>query len=228
MRQAPLLVVLATLSACVIERPVVVIPAGPALSLAPRAPDCAIEFYRVKPLERPFDEVATLRFEAAHPNTNAQEAQEAQEALRRQACAVGADAVVVTRELLSGTMIGVAVSYRDVREQHRAEAALRRESQAEFEKLVAEERQRLPGLPPGFIPARVRESTMLRADNGDAVDEVAAAAQVWVSQDVSAGWRRAFVPGGKEGWVRDRLLELRAPPTPSVSSGSRLPEGTNR
>ncbi len=187
-----------------------VTPSGAELSIAPRPPGCRVEFYRAKPPERPFDEVATLHYESIGGTT----VDQAQEAMREKACAVGADAVVVTRDLVLGSMVGVAISYRDAREKHRVDAALRRAAQVEFDKQMAERRRQWPGVPDGFVPARVVAPSLIYAlaDRRAHVEgDLAPGAEVWVDPKPSDGWRRVFVTAGKRGWIEDGAVEPRVP-----------------
>ncbi len=133
-------------------------------------------------------------------------------------------------DLAFGSMIGVAVSFRGEREKHRMEAALRRTAQAEFDEKLAEERKRVPGVPAGFVPARVREGTTLYAlpeRRADVVAYLGAGTETWVSPKPSSGWRRAFVPGGEAGWVEDAQVELRGPAAPNLPAASEPPRGTS-
>jgi hypothetical protein len=193
----------------------VVTPSGAQLSLTPLPPDCRIEFYRTKPPERPFDEIATLHYTARARAT----IEGAQEAMRKKACASGADAVIVTRDLVLGSMIGVAISYRDAREKHRIDHALRRAARADYEKQLADARKEEPGVPAGFLPARVLAAAPFFAiadRRSEQRGEIAAGADVWVDPQPSSGWRRVFVRGGKRGWIEDDAIELRLPPEPSA------------
>jgi hypothetical protein len=85
-----------------------VVPSGSGVTAPARPPDCALELLRKAP-DRPHDELAEL---TAH--VTAMPAGGALEVVRRQACALGADAFVVDREqvlnefghtLVSGTAI---------------------------------------------------------------------------------------------------------------------------
>ena len=90
-----------------------VTPAGNGVTAAARSPGCNVEFFRTKPPERPYDELATLHWEGTWKSAEA-----AQEDLRAQACALGADAVVVTRDYIpytqnaTGVMTVAAIKYR--------------------------------------------------------------------------------------------------------------------
>jgi hypothetical protein len=92
---------------------VAVTASGSGATLAARPAGCSIEFIRTKAPERPYDEVATLHWEGT-----LQGAEGAQEALREKACALGADAAVVTRDYVpytqnaTGFMTVTAIKYR--------------------------------------------------------------------------------------------------------------------
>jgi hypothetical protein len=60
--------------------------------------DCALEFYRTKSPDRPYDEVATVHYVAV----NGAEPTAAQAAIQAKVCELGGDAVVVTRERYMG------------------------------------------------------------------------------------------------------------------------------
>ncbi len=96
-----------------------VAPSGTGVSAAPKPAGCAMPFYRVPPVDQPYDELASLHYTTAL--FWAGDPVEAQQALREKACALGADAVLVTREFVPGvpggggtppTMAGLAIKYR--------------------------------------------------------------------------------------------------------------------
>jgi len=92
---------------------VAVTPSGLGLYPAARPAGCTIEFIRTKAPERPYDELASLHWEGTMKGAAA-----AQEDVRARACALGADAVVVTRDYVpytqnaTGVMTGTAIKYR--------------------------------------------------------------------------------------------------------------------
>lgn len=92
---------------------VAVTPAGSGLAAKPKSPDCAIEFFRTKPPDRPYDELAGLHATASYSGAAA-----LQDEMRAQACELGADAVIVNRDFIPSTpstralMSGTAVKYR--------------------------------------------------------------------------------------------------------------------
>jgi hypothetical protein len=231
-----LLAVVALLAGCVGVVPrvvprVVVAPTGNALSLAPRPHDCAVEFYRTRPPERAYDEIATLHLEG-----HSGDAPAAQERMRARACELGADAVVVTGELLFGRMVGVALSYRDLRDRHRVDAALRATEEArvaaELEaelKAAAASPAGAAALPPrGFVRGRARTSLPVRATPEATAKElelVAGGADVWMAPQPSGGWRRVWVPGGAAGWVEeDGVYPLDPAPSPAPPAPPAPPE----
>lgn len=90
-----------------------VTPSGNGVTAAARPPNCNVEFLRTKAPERPYDELGSLHWEGTWKGAEA-----AQEDLRARACALGADAVVVTRDYVpytqnaTGVMTVTAVKYR--------------------------------------------------------------------------------------------------------------------
>jgi hypothetical protein len=104
------LVPLALAAAC---SHVSVTTSGSGVTLAPRPAGCAIEFIRTRAPERPYDEIATLHWQGTMRG-----AEGAQEDLRQKACALGADAAVVTRDYVpntqnsTGLMTATAIKYR--------------------------------------------------------------------------------------------------------------------
>jgi hypothetical protein len=128
-------------------------PAGPGVQLAPREAGCSVEFHRTRPPDAAYDEIATFHLEGPWADAAA-----AQDALRARACAVGADAVVVTRDFTrvdafgTSAMTGTAVSVRTRREER---AAVARADAAAPEARAARER--------GEAEARAREAAAARA-----------------------------------------------------------------
>lgn len=209
MRHAPVLALLAALAACASPPRVAVAPTGRTVPLAPRAAECPIEFYRAPPADRAFDEIAVLAFEGWAGDSPAI----AQEELRREACALGADAVVVTRDYAEGRMTVVAVSYPEERDKHRAAAAVR---DAPVARRFEEDRRVLEaqaaaagdaGPPIGFVggrftaKARVRPTPERRAP--EMGDEIPAGTPVWMAPRPSAAWREIWRPGLRTSWVED-------------------------
>jgi hypothetical protein len=225
-------------AACMPPR-VTVTPAGSGLELPPREADCQVEFFRTKPPDRPYDEIGALHVRAYQDDAGA-----AQEAMREQACALGADAVVVTRDYALGLMTATAVSYRDLRQQRRIDAALKRAeaeraaaAQAAAREAEAKARAAKAGAakasaakasaaseavraaaPAGFVQARVKRlaTTHELADRrGKEVADLSAGTPVWVAPKASSGWRRIWTPGGQAAWIEDDALEVRAAPPPA-------------
>jgi hypothetical protein len=244
LRHATLACVAAALAACAsgFSR-LTVTPAGSALALAPRPADCKVEFYRTKSPDRGYDEVASLHFRG----TVFASAENVQELMRSRACELGADAVVVTLDFISATphtpslMTGTAVSYRDLRQQHRLDAVLRREAERAAAEQAAKEAAaqaaaaRAPGAakapaaaaataragaPAGFVPARVKQAITARAlpdRQSKELADLASGARVWVAAKPSGGWRRIWVPDEPTAWVEDDVLDLRGPaPAPQA------------
>jgi hypothetical protein len=177
---------------------ITVTPSGRSLDVAARKVDCVVEFHRSRVPDRAFDEVATLHLEG-----KGIDAWEAQERMRRRACELGADAVVVTRDYVkviglsfggpqeNVVMTGTAVSYPEVR----ADPAAR---------LARDARGLADLMPPqGFSVATARTTTPLRSgpDSGSTTHgDVASGTAIWAVQ-ASGGWCRARHADGRQGWV---------------------------
>jgi hypothetical protein len=88
-----------------------VIPSPGAPTFPPKAEDCAIEFFDNGAPQKPYDELAEL-----HVTPTGSWELPPKEIIRRQACAVGADAVIglhtISRGLYDYTVVGTAVRYR--------------------------------------------------------------------------------------------------------------------
>jgi hypothetical protein len=228
--------------------PVTVTESGLSLALAPRPDDCVIEFYRAALPERPHDEVATLHFRGT-PFANPRGAQEK---IRQQACALGADAVLVSRDFVPGTqatpslMTGTAVSYRDARERHRLDAAQRSaEAARRAQEAAAAARQRLADAPrspsgsggvattaadppKGFVHGIARATALARAlpDRlGEERGVIERGSDVWVDPKRTPGWQRVWTPELRVGWVEGDVVELPAAtaPVPRAVDDAPLP-----
>jgi hypothetical protein len=85
---------------------------GPTLAAKPS--DCALDFFRTKQPDRPYNEVATVHYVAV----NGAAPKAAQAAIQAKVCSLGADAVIVTRERYLGFNQGgtevtaTAIQYR--------------------------------------------------------------------------------------------------------------------
>ncbi len=104
LHQASLLLIL---TACAPN--VTVIPTKDAPSVPPRPDTCEIEFFEIDTLQRPYDALAEVRV------TRSAAPVSPKEAMRQQACLLGADAVIGLHEAVSGvayTLVGTAVRYR--------------------------------------------------------------------------------------------------------------------
>lgn len=80
---------------------------------APARPqDCTLELLRTR-VDRPYDELAALHAEGG--DTGRDGPQDFEKALRAKACALGADALLVTEDYTGrgGMMNAVAIKYRD-------------------------------------------------------------------------------------------------------------------
>lgn len=107
----PAMVVLLGVTACLAPR-VTVMPSGPGITASPRPADCRVDFYRTR-VDRPYDELAALKVFGGDSFKNNEP--DFQEVIRAKACALGADAVVVTQDLAEpgGTMMATAIKFRD-------------------------------------------------------------------------------------------------------------------
>ncbi len=97
------------LTACVPS--VTVTPTKGAPSAPPKPDNCEIEFFEIDTLQRPYDVLAELRI-----GNQTGLALPEKEVIRRQACLLGADAVIWLHCALSGEapseFVGTAVRYR--------------------------------------------------------------------------------------------------------------------
>jgi hypothetical protein len=113
---APVVMLLAAIALAGCAPRVAVMPSGTGVGATPKARDCRIDFFRTR-VGRPYEEFAALHVEGSSWDGP----EDLQEAIRTKACALGADAVVVTQEFLvtqAGgivhvTMNGAAIRYRD-------------------------------------------------------------------------------------------------------------------
>jgi hypothetical protein len=95
---------------------VTVVPSGSGVSAPAKAADCSLAVLRAPPRDQPYDEIASLHYtmDLYWPGDPAA----AQDAIREHACALGADAVLVTQEFVPGgqknvpTMAGLAIRFR--------------------------------------------------------------------------------------------------------------------
>lgn len=100
-----------TSSGCLGPR-VTVLPSGPGVVAEAKASNCALQWFRTA-VDRPYDELAALH--AAGGDTFKDGPDDFQEALRAKACALGADAIVVTQDYSGpgGTMNVAAIRFRE-------------------------------------------------------------------------------------------------------------------
>jgi len=96
-----------------------VIPSGSGIRAAPKPSDCKLNFFRTK-VDQPYDELAALHVGAptdGYGNIGDYTPWQLQNAMRAKACALGADAVIVTQDFSptkGGFMNGTAIKYRTV------------------------------------------------------------------------------------------------------------------
>ncbi len=94
---------------------VTVTPTKGAPSVPSKPDDCEIEFFETDTLQRPYDALAEVRVTPPTSRPERPERLVAKEAMRQQACLIGADAVIGVHEAVSGvayTLVGTAVRYR--------------------------------------------------------------------------------------------------------------------
>jgi hypothetical protein len=189
---------------------------GSGKKFAPRPAECRVDFFRTKPPETAYDEIATVHWQGTLVG-----AEGAQEDLRRKACELGADAVVVIRDYVPGTqhsmgvMTGTAIRYRGPRppESAPASAAPGAGAAASVD---------------GLVPATARESTVLRASPDRAapvVNRIEAGTAVWASEQATRGFRRVKLAEGRSGYAEEGALEIgKGKPAP-IPGMPAAPEG---
>jgi hypothetical protein len=101
---------------------VIVVPSGSGVSAPAKAAGCSLTVLRTPPRDQPYDELASLHYTTDQGWSGDPAA--AQNAIREQACALGADAVLVIQEFMPGvsassgslgkspTMAGLAIRFR--------------------------------------------------------------------------------------------------------------------
>jgi len=184
---------------------VVATPSGSGVLLERRPSNCDVEFFRLRPPDRPFDEVATLHFGGGLGDGPLA----AQDLMRAKACSLGAHAVVVTRDHLAGSMTGTAIAYRghqakDVGQPDPAPA-------------------KAAGTRPPLLACRsldhplqgwITRAVELHASvGGSFLAFVDRGTSVCAAQSPERG-RRSVEADGRVGWVADGAVEI-AKPTPA-------------
>ena len=96
-----------------------VTPTKDAPSVTSRPENCEIEFFEIDNLQRPFDVLAEVRVTPSPYRADRHHAtKDTKEEMRRQACLLGADAVIGLHQALAGgqlpspTLVGTAVRSR--------------------------------------------------------------------------------------------------------------------
>ncbi len=204
---------------------VTVAGAGKSLGLAPRTADCTVEFFRTKPPDRAYDEVAALHFSWLGSDVVF-----AQEAMRAKACELGADAVIVTRDFAAGSMVGTALSYPDRRAEHkRAYVAWLAQELAEAGRRDRAAAARAEvGVPDGYVRAkaacdvRLRATPEVRSLEGDLVR---AGALIFISPSATNGFRKAWVSIGHVGWISEDDLVIG--PGQGAPAGAAAPKASD-
>jgi hypothetical protein len=187
----------------------IVTPSGSDLHPEARPANCHIEFFRTKPPERPYDELAAFHFTGNQFTTPA----DAQERLRAEACRLGAHAVVVNRDYLLAMMTGTAIVYRGAVAKDAGQPDPPPASGPEPEPWMKSACARESDL----VPARLRVAATLR-DGPEAaasfVTFVDLDATVCASARPTGAFRKVILSDGRTGYVADSALELGKPAAP--------------
>jgi hypothetical protein len=192
-----------------------VVPSGSDLRPEARPANCHIEFFRTKPPDRPYDEIAAFHLTGNQFITPAA----AQERLRLEACRLGAHALVVTRDYFLSTMTATAIVYRGAvaKDAGQPDPPPAPPPAPEPEPWMKKTCSR----DVDSVAARVRVATSLR-DGPDAAAPfltfVDADATVCAAARPSGSFRKVVLSDGRTGYVTDSVLELGKPtvaPAPS-------------
>jgi hypothetical protein len=207
MRPRALAVALATFGCA--SSNLIVTPSGSGLHPEARPTNCHVEFFRTKPPERPYDELAAFHFTGNQFITPT----DAQERLRIEACRIGAHAVVVNRDYLLSMMTGTAIVYRGaiakdagqrdppVTSGPQPESWMKRACSRELDALAARLR----------VAATLRDGPEAAASFLTYID---ADATVCASARPTGAFRKVILSDGRTGYVADSALELGQPATP--------------
>ncbi|HYQ81935.1 MAG TPA: DUF1471 domain-containing protein [Anaeromyxobacteraceae bacterium] len=173
-----------------------VTPSGPGVQAERRPSDCHVDFYRTKAPEQPYDEIAAL-----HVGGGMLGAADVQEAIRAEACRLGAHAVVVTSDYRHGAMSGTAVVYRGFRASDAGQPD------------PPTSAARPPGpCPPGgkLLEARLRRAADLRdaAGGGTALQTLPEGTVVCATDWSERGQRQVRLEANRIGWVPEDALDL--------------------
>jgi hypothetical protein len=173
---------------------------------APRPAGCHVLFFRMKVPDRPFVELATLSFSAVHRSS----AQKVNDKVRAKACAIGADALLITQDYQveesftdtpqggrtstgrSSSMKATAIRWRD----RTSEAA------ADADGLVPSVKATTVGATP-LRSAPDASANVLQILDGGTVLLAAPRGQ--------EGFRLVRVPRGASGYVEEASLNLPSP-----------------
>ena len=183
-----------------------VTPSGSDLHPEARPASCHIEFFRTKPPDRPYDELAAFHFTGNGFTTPS----DAQERFRAEACRLGAHAVVVTRDFLLSTMTGTAIVYRGAvaKDAGQADPPAGPPPGPEAEPWM----KKACGGESDAVAARLRVATALRdGPAGSFITFVDADATVCAAARASGAFRKVVLSDGRTGYVADSALTLGKP-----------------
>jgi hypothetical protein len=207
--------------------PVAVTSTGQELSLSPRDVTCRIEFHTTQRPDRSYDEIAVLHATGT--------AEASQEKMRRKACDLGADAVIVTADFVSMTherrITATAVSYPELRERHRAAHRRRVE---EWRKVI-EGTRRPAGLPSTYVLARTLREVIVTRTTREVLASgqytkisVPAGQLIWASEHASRGHRLIVTDDAGEGSAAEEALELAPAEALKPAADEPAPEAPRR
>jgi len=173
---------------------------GARVDAHPRPEGCEVAFLRMRTPDRAYDELATFHAFAAKT------AAAAQASMRDRACAIGADAVVVTRDFMGGAMTGTAIRYRDRREELLRDERLKQTREA-FATALDDPAS------PSWVDASITRAAVLRSrpeSGADPIRTLEPGAKVRVAPAAEHGFRQLRLEDGTLGFVEEGVLRLGA------------------
>ncbi len=182
---------------------VVATPSGLGVKSERRPVNCKIDFYRTKPPDRAYDEIATLHYEGRGP------ADVAQDNMRAKACQLGAHAVIVSRDYVAGVrsslgvvvgvMTGTAIVYRGLTA---SDAGLPDPPPPPRATLCSKE---------GLVAATLRQAATLRDGaypGASFIHYIDAGVEVCAADRSTGGYRQVRLPDGRTGYVTESAVEI--------------------